>query len=341
VTGAVMEGVRAVAAAGGRSAPPAAPITATTPGLSDDPLQYVARLEWLYDRLADTHSRSQLINLVGATMGGQRLWPPGMRQAVTQMTPSAVDAFLVRNRVRGSACPDVHRYRIPGVHGPLNVETRRDDIFNTFIIERFAYDHDGVTIRAQAGHVVIDGESGLGDTALYFADRVGHGGEVHAIEPDVRKVTSIRANCSNNPSLGYHTIMTVGALSDRAGDWVTYEADGPLRLLLRPDPWSLPVAKSPTVSVDALVAREMIARIDFIKLDVSEAETALRGAHETIQTYQPILAIALRHRADDLVSIQPRLVEISDGYDFYLDHVAVDGAGAVLFAGPRLPRPRG
>jgi len=85
----------------------------------------------------------------------------------------------------------------------------------------------------------------------------------------------------------------------------------------------------------------LIARIDFIKLDILDAEKALRGARETIQTYRPILAIALRHRADDLVSIQPRLVEITDGYDFYLDHVTVDGTGAVLFARPHLPRPRG
>jgi len=307
----------------------------------DDRLQYAERLEWLYDRLADTHSRNQLVNLLGATICGIARWPHDTRQTTERATPAAVDAFLVSRRVRGSGCPNVHLYQIPGAHGPINVEARRDDVFNTFVIKRFAYDRDDVTIHAQAGHVVIDGGSGHGDTALYFADRVGHGGEVHAIEPDARNVTMIRANCSDNPSLGYHTIVTVGALSDRAGEWVSYEADGPLRLLLRPDPWSVPVAKSPTVSVDALVAREMITRIDFVKLDIPDPEAALRGARESIQTYQPILAIALRHRADDLVSIQPRLVEIADGYDFHLDHVAVNGAGAVLFARPRLPRPRG
>ena len=340
-TGAVMDGVRAVAALGRRSPRPSVDTTSPRPRPLHDPHQYAERLEWLYDRLADEHSRDQLVRLVGATICGPT---PGLHDARADVTPevsSSVDAFLVSRRVRGSVSPDLHRFRIPGTHGPMRVEARRRDVFSTFVIERFAYDRDDVTIRAQAGHVVIDGGSGHGDTALYFADRVGHAGEVHAIEPDVRNVTIIRENCSDNPTLGYHTVVTLGALSDRAGDWVSYEADGPLRLLLRPDPWERPVAKSPTVSIDELVTREMIARLDFIKLDVPDAEKALRGARATIQVYQPILAIALRHRADDLVSVQPRLAEIADGYDLYLDHAAADGAGAVLFARPHRPRPRG
>lgn len=340
-TGAVMDGVRAVAALGWRSPRLSAATTTTRPRPHPDQLLYAERLEWLYGRLADEHSRDQLVRLVGATICGPTGGLHDTRPTVTGEDLSPVDAFLLSRRVRGAAFPDVQLFRIPGTRGPINVEARRRDVFSTFVIERFAYDRDDVTIRAQAGHVVIDGGSGHGDTALYFADRVGQAGEVHAIEPDVRNVTTIRENCADNPALGYQTIVTVGAVSDRAGDWVSYEADGPLRLLLRPDSWERPVAKSPTVSIDGLVSREMIARLDFIKLDVPNAEAALRGARATLQSYQPILAVALRRRADDLVSIQPRLAEIADGYDLYLDHATEDGTGAVLFARPHRPRPRG
>jgi len=252
-----------------------------------------------------------------------------------------VDAFLLSRRIRGSTLPDVHLYQIQGQHGPIDIRARRNDIFNTFVIERFAYEHGGVTIRAQAGHVVIDGGSRYGDTALYFADRVGHGGEVHAIEPDVRNVTIIRENCSANPAFGYQTVVTVAAVSDHSGKWVSYEADGPMRLILRPELWELPVATSPTVSIDDLIARELIARLDFIKLDVPDVEKALIGARQTIEKYQPILAIALPQPEADLVSVQPRLKDIAGGYDFFLDHAAVGSACAVLFARPHVPRPRG
>jgi len=335
-----MDGVRAVAAPGGRSARSGADVAGNAP--RHDALPYTERLEWLYDHLADEHSRLQLVSLVGASICGPTPGRPGSGQVVQQRNPSAVDDdSMAGRRVCGSTFPDLHLYRVPGQHGPIGVRARRNDIINTFTIERFAYDHDDVTIRAQTGHVVIDGGSRYGDTALYFADRVGHGGEVHAIEPDVRNVTILRENCSANPALGYQTIVTVGVVSDHSGDWVSYDADGPLRLLLRPDQWELPVAKSPTVSIDDLVTREMIARIDFIKLDVPDVEKALRGARKTIRTYRPTLAIALHHREDELVSIQPRLEDVADGYDLFLDHAEVGSAGAVLFARPHLPRPRG
>jgi FkbM family methyltransferase len=232
-------------------------------------------------------------------------------------------------------------YQIAGKHGPIDIRATRSDIYGTFMIERFAYDHEGVTIRAESGQVVIDGGSRYGDTSLYFADCVGNGGAVHAIEANVRDITILRENCSDNPMLGYQTTVTVGALSDHSGDWVSYEADGPLRLLLRPDPWELPLATAPTVSIDDLVTREMITRVDFLKLDVPSPEKALIGARETIQAHRPILAISCPRHEDDIITIQPYLLQLANDYDFFLDHFTFGSRGAVLFARPHSSTPRG
>jgi hypothetical protein len=78
-----------------------------------------------------------------------------------------------------------------------------------------------------------------------------------------------------------------------------------------------------------------------VRLDVLGLAKVLHGARETIGTYRPVLAIVLSSRLSDIIAIQPMLQEIADFYDFFLDHVDAGSAGAVLFARPHVPRPRG
>src|SRR4051794_24410247 len=72
---ALMDGVRAVAAPGGRSARSGADVAGNAP--RHDALPYTERLEWLYDHLADEHSRLQLVSLVGASICGPTPGRPG------------------------------------------------------------------------------------------------------------------------------------------------------------------------------------------------------------------------------------------------------------------------
>lgn len=62
-------------------------------------------------------------------------------------------------------------------------------------------------------------------------------------------------------------------------------------------------------------------KIDFIKLDIEGAEQdALHGARNTIERYQPILAICIYHKAEDWYKIPQIVLDINPEYDIYLRH---------------------
>jgi len=53
------------------------------------------------------------------------------------------------------------------------------------------------------------------------------------------------------------------------------------------------------MTIDQLVAEQMLPRVDVIVMDIEGAETdALLGARETIRKFHPFLAIATEHTSD-------------------------------------------
>ena len=183
-------------------------------------------LERLFARLAHDHSRAVHRLAEGAYHRPSPL--PTSRQRQLQQHAAFVDRTCrLERRTYGSLLPKPHRYPIVGTAGPIDLRARRDDLVRTFFVQRFAYDRDGSVVRAQQGQVVIDVNA---DTALYFADRVGPGGEVHAIEPDVRCAAVIRENGLQNPHLGYQTVVSVRVVSDRVRRVEELPVDGTLRI---------------------------------------------------------------------------------------------------------------
>ena len=62
--------------------------------------------------------------------------------------------------------------------------------------------------------------------------------------------------------------------------------------------------KVPLTAIDALMTELKLDRADFIKMDIEGAEKqALRGARNTVARFQPRMAIAMEHLADDPVRI--------------------------------------
>jgi len=61
-------------------------------------------------------------------------------------------------------------------------------------------------------------------------------------------------------------------------------------------PWMGSVMEVPLTTIDKVVAELPLARVDFIKLDIENAEAnALRGAKRTIARFHPRLAVALEN----------------------------------------------
>jgi Methyltransferase FkbM domain len=93
-------------------------------------------------------------------------------------------------------------------------------------------------------------------------------------------------------------------------------------------------ATAETLSIDDLVRRQGLSRVDFIKMDIEGAElSALQGAAETLRAFRPKLALALYHKLEDWTTI-PQYLRTLHSYRFFVDHFSTRGEETVLFAVP-------
>ena len=79
--------------------------------------------------------------------------------------------------------------------------------------------------------------------------------------------------------------------------------------------------ESGALKVDLLTIDEVTAGHDvsFIKMDIEGAElAAFKGAQKTITAHQPILAISLYHKPEDLITIPQFIHELHRDYRFWL-----------------------
>jgi FkbM family methyltransferase len=301
-----------------------------------------AYLEWLHDRVADARSRRLLAERVRVRLLGIETG-----RAAGDVAPSSGRArvdrrLVVAGTTRRAGRLLLDRYRIPGSDGPIELDATESDILETFLHERYAYRWGGASVHVSPDDVVIDGGDGRGAAALYFADRVGAGGHVFALDLAAGSGSAIEENLARNPRLRERVSVIQRGLSDRSGDLIAYCPDGSCTSLMRIDPWGTVLADTPTVTVDDLVASHGIRRVDFIKLDVDGFEfRALRGARETIARFRPTIVAALPSGDEDLVSIPSYLDSVTRDYAFFLDRRA-PGDALVLFARPgsRPPRSR-
>jgi hypothetical protein len=64
----------------------------------------------------------------------------------------------------------------------------------------------------------------------------------------------------------------------------------------------------PLTTIDALVAKYQLERVDFIKMDIEGAEmAAIRGAAQTLRRFRPRMALATYHTPQDIAGV-PREV---------------------------------
>ena len=183
-------------------------------------------------------------------------------------------------------------------------------------------------VAAQPGDIVIDGGGYWGDTALYFAHLVGPAGRVVSYEFEPSNLEALNYNLNLNPQLALRIDVVSSALWDQAGEEVNVQPFGP-GTSVRSDG----EARASTDTIDALVARGDVERVDFIKLDIEGAElNALRGAEATLRRFRPRLAIAAYHKPDDLAAIPEYLASLQIGYSFQLGHITMHGEETVLFA---------
>ena len=204
-----------------------------------------------------------------------------------------------------------------------------------FIIEQYACKLNGEYIlQAEKGDVVLDIGACWGDTALYFADKVGDNGKVFSFEFIPENIKIYKVNMGLNPHYNNRIQLIENPVADISGQQVYYQDFGPGSTISNV-PFKNQTGSTTTLSVDDFAEKYNITKVDFIKMDIEGAEpAALRGAVNTIKKHRPKLAIAIYHSLEDFVNIPKWIMDLNLGYEFSLGHYSIHTEETVIYANP-------
>jgi FkbM family methyltransferase len=292
-------------------------------------------LERTWELLEDDRSKALMVDLLCF-----RLWGPThvrlpitAGQARRDVSRIERDMLVERDtaRVPDPFVPSLSLYDVPRPDRPIRLNCQPVTIQHVFVLEQYAYRSDAATVAVQPGDVVIDGGACWGDTALYFADRVGPEGRVYAFEFSPDSLEIVHRNLDLNPSLAERVDVVPEALWDQSGESIPFGEFGQLTSLAMPRT-EASSGQVLTSTLDEWSERAGVDRVDFVKLDVEGAELrVLKGGEATLRRDRPTLAVCVYHDDADLVDIPEYLAGLDLGYRFFLGHYTAVGDETVLF----------
>jgi FkbM family methyltransferase len=232
----------------------------------------------------------------------------------------------------------LHLYDMQETGIPVKVIGSALPLASTYLFSQYAYRDASVGALPRPGDVVIDGGGCWGETALWLAHMVGEGGQVHSFEPGPKNLELLRRNLAQNPRLSERITVRDLPLGATAGEtlWIE-DALAPGAGLKNAEEMQgrANMVETQIETIDALVERGELSKVDFIKLDVEHAELAvIKGASETIRTQRPRLAISIYHRPDDLATIPAAVEQLGVSYRWYLQCSTMNDIDTVAFAVP-------
>lgn len=283
------------------------------------------------DLATDRQSREALLDLAAFRVLGARRIELGVGAAATRRMGAFIEEHLVvKRQTTKLEFMDwwASEYDLAPLGSRLKLEVHPIAILHTFLLDQYR-----CSIMPEAnvrsGDVVIDGGACWGDTALYFAERVGAHGQVVGFEFDAENIRLLERNLGLNHALADRIHIRNEALWRSAGETLHFASDGPATRV-GATPGGLAVS---TGTIDDLVASGVVPRVDFIKLDVEGAELdVLHGARETLRTMRPRMAIALYHKPGDVYDIPNWIKEQDPSYKFCVEHRTLHREETMLFA---------
>lgn len=177
------------------------------------------------------------------------------------------------------------------------------------------------------GQVALDLGANMGGHTLHLAVAAGVKGRVVAVEPTAYPFQRLTRNIQLNPDLAQRIHAHQALLVAEPGQPIpaTINSSWPVAGDIReahPLHMGVPQATTSAISMtlDQLVEREGLDRVDLIKLDVDGAEwDVLRGGWSMLQRFRPILVIeiapfALKEQGVDALTVVSALADL--GYRF-------------------------
>jgi FkbM family methyltransferase len=327
----------------------ALPDPATTGERLAQQLEILDRCSTLWRRLGDAHSRELFLRFLAYRALGPahvRLQYEALdyRRAVVELSAKAIAQAGVLG-VPGLPLEwHFHIYDMTPAGYPLRVIGQQLPLASTFVLSQYAYRDLDVGAFPRPGDVALDVGGCWGDTALWLAHHVGEQGQVHTFEPTPRNRALLERNLALNPSLAPRVTVWGDPLAPVAGEtvWVrdTVSAGAQMQgeLPADGDPHGREAVELRTETIDALVERDALPRVDFLKVDVEGADVGvLEGAAQTLVEQRPRLALACYHKPDDLVRIPDLVAELGLAYRWYLQCSTMTPVDTVLFGVPVVP----
>ncbi|MEM8736671.1 MAG: FkbM family methyltransferase [Planctomycetota bacterium] len=203
----------------------------------------------------------------------------------------------------------------------------------TFEFKQYYFENGNVRILPEPGDHVVDAGACFGDTALAFATSVGETGRIYSFEPLANNLRVFEHNLNQNPELKDRIHVIPAGAGDQDNELPLLQTENaeqtnPGFSLNQVDAGMIPVR-----TVDSLVAKGEIEKVDFIKMDIEGFEMkALAGAEKTIREMRPKLAISAYHKPEDYFAIANWIASLDLGYHFHLGHYTVFGEETILYA---------
>lgn len=295
---------------------------------------HIDHFEWLYQNFADEESKQILLQVLAFRALGHRrvklpLNNPQYWSTIEKLERLAANTETIE---LGFKNWKAHKMDLSSIGYPIQLYVPPTGPLYAFILEQYRCQTPYEVIEVAEGDIVVDAGGCWGDTALYFAYKTGVAGKVYSFEFMPHNIEVFRRNMGLNAELSDRIYLVQQALWSTTGEKLFIVGEGPATCVVPKS--SNPLAKQiETLTIDDLVYREGLPRVDFIKMDIEGAELqALKGAEQTIRQFSPKLAISVYHNLHDFWTIPQWIDQLGMGYRFSLRHFTIHQEETVLFA---------
>jgi len=296
--------------------------------------KYLDSLKFFYQSLEDTDSKELLIKLVAFKILGYVKVKLPFHSPQYWHIVKRVDALKdsIKPIVLDFSPWKLYLYDLKEFGHDIKLFYSTNGIYSTFIANHYQrVISDLNIIGASMGDVVFDLGGCYGDTALYFASKVGNTGKVYSFEFIPKSLRIFRMNLDLNEELKRRVEIIEYPLWDHAGKTIYYKDNGGGSQVSFKD-FKGSEGTAVTSTLDEVVEKYSIKKIDFIKSDIEGAESfVLNGSKKLLSDFRPKLAISIYHSKNDFVGIIKQISDLNLGYKFYLGHASLYSSETVLF----------
>jgi FkbM family methyltransferase len=295
---------------------------------------YIPGLEYLYENICQEDQRLIVKLIAYRLLNFKRVKLPANNKDYWQALKTAKQLGDARDTYDPNFLHLIlQKFNLEPIGYAIKLYFNAPGIAIDFIIEQYAYKGIGTNvIQAERGEVVLDVGGCWGDTALYFASKVGRNGKVFSFEFIPGNINLFNINTSLNPEVAERIKLVPNPVSNRSGELIYFKDHGP-GSRMEAEPFEEQTGSAYTTTIDDFVRKNNIANVEFIKMDIEGAEPlALQGALETIRRFKPKLAIAIYHSLDDFINIPKWISDLNLGYKLFIGHSTINSEETICFA---------